>query len=243
VQLLRAAFVSFASLQVGGLFLDHGLFPYAGTLALLALLAIAVAAPAEHSASRRFGLAGLALITLTAALVDARTGGYGWPAEVTGGTIPDEAALLGASAALLSLAVLANAGLAGRGPLRQAALGVLPVLLVAGGGIAAVADLPQLQPHPAPQPALEGVRPHREEVVVFYAYRFGPAYRESVSAVPAPTDIPAVAGPPHPTSLWAGEIDWSRSWPALWAELLLLGLVALVAALFPADEDELSLRV
>jgi len=324
---LLRAFVVAAAVQVSGLFLDRQLLPYSGTVALGALLAFAMASPSRPGARRwprRAALASLALLALTAGLVDARTGGYGWPAEFAagrGGSGLVEAGLLTAATAAVAAAVLGHAGrllrwrhipavlvallvlvpfgtmaldpvtmpgetppnralrgavlllptlsivlvclavsaaLASRRLGRWAAAGLFPILVLAAGALLATSrnDLVSARDDPAavkawfvPGPTQIGID-HYEVAAV----RADPGFLEAQvraqadsnlnpSAIvtrPAPpperSDIPAVPGTPAwPTSLWQGDIDWARSLPALWAELLLFGLVTLVTSLFRAD--------
>ncbi|GAB1644683.1 hypothetical protein KRMM14A1259_51060 [Krasilnikovia sp. MM14-A1259] len=123
---LRLGFFAAAGLQVTALFLDYRLAPYCGSFAMAALLAMGVAdlvqlgplglaSPGPRRWTRHAALAGLALLTLTAFLVDRRTGGYGWPAEFATGLGYDwadmtEPALLTTGAAALAAAVLGRAG-------------------------------------------------------------------------------------------------------------------------------------
>ncbi|MFI5935197.1 hypothetical protein [Actinoplanes sp. NPDC051494] len=86
---IACVFLTTAGLQVAGLFLDRRLIPWAGTAAIAALLAVAWMSPALPGSGPRWSrwtaLGGLALLTVTAGVVDARTDGYGWPAELTEG--------------------------------------------------------------------------------------------------------------------------------------------------------------
>lgn len=99
-------------IQVAGLFLDLQLLPYAGTLALAALLGAVLARPTPAGGRpwpQRAAIAGLAALTLLAAVVDARTGGYGWPAELNrapGLAVFVESGLLAVAGILLSIAAL-----------------------------------------------------------------------------------------------------------------------------------------
>lgn len=108
----RWAFLACAGIHVVGLFLDRRLLPYAGTLTLAALLAMALAAPVRTGDRRWPGRAvtgGLAVLAVLAGIVDARTGGYGWPAEFTrqdGPSVFVEAGLLTVAAMMLATAAL-----------------------------------------------------------------------------------------------------------------------------------------
>ncbi|WP_199517148.1 hypothetical protein [Nucisporomicrobium flavum] len=123
---LRLCFLAASGLQVAALFLDRRLVPYSGTVAMAALFALAASGPDPSDRldpdprgprrwTHRAALTGLALLTLTAFLVDHRTGGYGWPAEFAAGygyhwADMTEPALLTAAGAALAAAVLGRTG-------------------------------------------------------------------------------------------------------------------------------------
>lgn len=116
---------------MAGLYLDLQLMPYAGTLALTALLAFALTTPPAEPTrrwERRFGLLGLALLAFTAGLVDARTDGFGWPAEFPGGddlnALAESGSLILAAGAL-TVAVLLHSRLRPRWWHPPAAAGVV----------------------------------------------------------------------------------------------------------------------
>ncbi|GIE19998.1 hypothetical protein Ahu01nite_031000 [Winogradskya humida] len=116
---------------MGGLYLDLQLMPYAGTLALTALLAFALATPRVEGRSRRAGLIGLASLALTAGLVDADTDGFGWPAEFPGGSDLNALAESGSlilAAGALTVAVLDRSRLRPRWWHPPAAIGAVLVL-------------------------------------------------------------------------------------------------------------------
>ena len=122
---VRLTFLAAAGLQVATIFLDFRLMPYCGTIAMAALLAMALSSLGQAPARRRTrhpAVAGLTLLTVAALLADYRTGGYGWSTEVAGGDSfstlfgrpgsgPQavEAVLLLAGAAALAAAVLGGA--------------------------------------------------------------------------------------------------------------------------------------
>ncbi|GAB1642335.1 hypothetical protein [Krasilnikovia sp. MM14-A1259] len=122
---LRLVFLVAAGLQVATIFLDDKLVPYCGTIAVAALLAMALSSPSQalkRPWTRRSALAGLTMLTVAAALSDHRTGGYGWSTDVAGGnrySIPFgtkshgphavEAVLLVAGVAALAASVLGRA--------------------------------------------------------------------------------------------------------------------------------------
>jgi len=106
------AFMAVAGLHVAGLFLDRRLLPYAATVAILMLMALGLLRSPEsgrHRWSRRLALAGLASVAMVTGLVNARTGGFGWPAWSTagrGGRALVEATLLAGAGSALGAAVL-----------------------------------------------------------------------------------------------------------------------------------------
>jgi hypothetical protein len=99
---LRAAFLGLATVHVASLALDVALLPYAGSAALAALLGWALFAGADRAVG-----VGLAALTAAAVLMDARSGGYGWPAVIGswGSPGPAEAAPLAVGGVAFALAI------------------------------------------------------------------------------------------------------------------------------------------
>jgi hypothetical protein len=103
---------------------DWPLLPWSGTLALTALLAYAWLAPPANATApvptawprpRTALLAGLAALTAVAGLVDARTGGFGWPTAVAQPAVDPlwravEGLLLLTASVSLAVAVVLTAG-------------------------------------------------------------------------------------------------------------------------------------
>ena len=77
---VRLTFVAATGLQVATIFLDHRLMPYCGTVAMAALLAMALSSPppAIRRWTHHAALVGLVVLTVVAYLADRRTSGYGW---------------------------------------------------------------------------------------------------------------------------------------------------------------------
>ncbi|MFC4070025.1 hypothetical protein [Actinoplanes subglobosus] len=113
---LPVVFLTAAGLQVATIYYDHPVVPYSGTLAMVALLALACSAPKRASVrpwSRRAALTGLTLLTAVALLADGREDGYGWPMAVADDSdtvaLLTEVLLSTAGAGALALAVLGRA--------------------------------------------------------------------------------------------------------------------------------------
>lgn len=259
-------FLAAAGLQVAGLYLDRQLVPYAGTLAMTALLSFALASPpSQHRPvlARRLGLGGLALLAITAGLVDARTGGYGWPAEIgTGrnGSAPIELNILTMSMAALVAAVIGCAGrLRRRYRVFLVLFGVLMSIHVGQYTVQTWHPLRSPAKHVVLTPlqqcyadVMRGMLLYRTAVRAPTESRGTyspsppspqscevappPAWAVHPAPLPAePVDIPAVSGPPSwSLNVWEGEPDWTRAMPALLAALLLCVLSKLVTLLFPA---------
>jgi hypothetical protein len=84
---LRLTFLVATGFQVAAVYAGFPLAPYAGTVAMAALLALALTAPrpATRTWTHVAAAVGLTLLTMAALLVDQRTGGFGWPMELGGG--------------------------------------------------------------------------------------------------------------------------------------------------------------
>ncbi|MEU4238272.1 hypothetical protein [Actinoplanes sp. NPDC026619] len=142
-------FLVLTLVQVGQLLLHRQVLPYAGTLAVAALLGHAASwgdrpwSPVPGpGAPQLAGLGGLAAIMAAAAVVDHGNGGYGWPA----GFGPDAgaAAIMPAvlAAVLLPVAVAGAIQAGSRPRLRRAGIALLPAFAVSAGLLGTAAGVP-----------------------------------------------------------------------------------------------------
>ncbi|GAA2688838.1 hypothetical protein [Actinoplanes palleronii] len=111
-------------LVAGLLLLGRAPFRYCGTLAVAVLLAYAIG-QTTWTRPQQWAISGLALLTLDASLVDADSGGRGWPADILGGDgplAPLRDWLLTAGGFALAVALLFSATRAARWLLAGAAV-------------------------------------------------------------------------------------------------------------------------
>ncbi|GID98205.1 hypothetical protein Adi01nite_76170 [Amorphoplanes digitatis] len=161
--------------------------------------------------------------------------------------------LLSAAVVVAALVLAANALLVSGRLRRQAGVGLFAITMLAVAGLYNLEDNKLFQPridnaiwntyHPAEAaeirayfvlPPLLGSAPERVRLMLSQDVADGGTGVLAALVPEGEHGIRAVSGPPSWTfNPWEGESDWFRAIPALYATLLLAGLVTLVTAMFP----------
>ncbi|WP_328476571.1 hypothetical protein OHA21_22230 [Actinoplanes sp. NBC_00393] len=156
---------------------------------------------------------------------------------LTGPDLLDRATVLLAPAtALILLGFAVNAGLVRRGPLRAAAVALLPVLVVGFGALTAAGgnDLVSGQPIEEPTETWSMTAGLDTSMAADLGASLSTTTQYEVDfALPQQPPTAHLVDTAHEDEpeAWKGYADWDRSGPALFIVVLLLGLAALAAGL------------